>query len=64
MAKRTRFSEYQSRYANYRFELTDDGILFMQCHTDGDSLVWELAGPRRHVAMRSPMSPVTARSRS
>ena len=20
--------------------LTDDGILFMQCHTDGDSLVW------------------------
>ena len=40
MAKRTRYSEYQNRYANYRFELTDDGILFMQCHTDGDSLVW------------------------
>ena len=40
MAKRTRFSEYQNSYANYKFELTDDGILFMQCHTDGDSLVW------------------------
>ena len=40
MAKRTRFSEYENRYANYKFELTDDGILFMQCHTDGDSLVW------------------------
>jgi hypothetical protein len=40
MAKRSRFSEYQNSYANYRFELTDDGILLMQCHTDGDSLVW------------------------
>lgn len=40
MAKQTRFSEYQKRYANYRFELTDDGILFVQCHTDNDSLVW------------------------
>ena len=41
MAKRTRYSEYHNRYANYRFELTDDGILFMQCHTDGGSLVWD-----------------------
>jgi hypothetical protein len=41
MAKRTRFSEYHDRYANYRFELTDDGILFMQCHTNGGSLVWD-----------------------
>jgi len=41
MVKRTRFSEYESRYANYRFELSDDGILFMQCHTNGDSLVWD-----------------------
>ena len=40
MAKRSRFTEYQNSYANYKFELTDDGILFMQCHTDGDSLVW------------------------
>ena len=41
MAKRTRYSEYHDRYANYRLELTDDGILFMQCHTDGGSLVWD-----------------------
>ncbi len=40
MAKRTRYAEYQDRYANFAFELTDDGILFMQCHTNGDSLVW------------------------
>jgi hypothetical protein len=41
MAKRMRFSEYHDRYANYRLELTDDGILFMQCHTNGGSLVWD-----------------------
>ncbi len=41
MAKRTRFGEYQNRYANYRFELADDGILFMQCHTNGGCLVWD-----------------------
>ena len=41
MAKRTRFTEYEDRYANYKFELTDDGILFMQCHTDGGALVWD-----------------------
>jgi len=41
MAKRTRFSEYHDRYANYRLELSDDGILFMQCHTNGGSLVWD-----------------------
>ncbi len=40
MAKRTRYSEYKDRYANFEFELTDDGILFMRCHTHGDSLVW------------------------
>src|SRR5580698_16763 len=40
MAKRTRYSEYQNSYANYKFELTDDGILLMQCHTNGGSLVW------------------------
>jgi enoyl-CoA hydratase/carnithine racemase len=39
--KRTRFAEYQDRYANYRFELSDDGILLMQCHTNGGSLVWD-----------------------
>jgi enoyl-CoA hydratase/carnithine racemase len=41
VAKRTRFSEYQDRYPNYRFELSDDGVLLMQCHTDGGSLVWD-----------------------
>jgi enoyl-CoA hydratase/carnithine racemase len=41
LAKRTRFTEYQNSYANYRFELNDDGILFMQAHTNGDSLVWD-----------------------
>ena len=41
MARRTRYSEYKDRYANYKFELSDDGILFMQCHTNGGSLVWD-----------------------
>ena len=41
MAKRTRFAEYKDRYANYRFELSEEGILLMQCHTDGGSLVWD-----------------------
>lgn len=41
MAKRTRYSEYHDQYANYRLELSEDGILLMQCHTDGDSLVWD-----------------------
>jgi len=41
VARRTRFSEYKDRYANYRFELSEEGILFMQCHTDGGSLEWK-----------------------
>lgn len=41
MAKRTRFAEYQNRYANFRFELSEEGILLMQCHTSGGSLVWD-----------------------
>ena len=41
MARRTRFSEYKDRYANYRFELSEEGILLMQCHTNGGSLVWD-----------------------
>lgn len=41
MAKRTRFAEYKDQYANIRFELSEEGILFMQCHTNGDSLVWD-----------------------
>src|SRR5258707_11960612 len=45
MAKRTRYSEYHDRYAIYRLELSDDGILFMQCHTNGGSLVWDWRAP-------------------
>ena len=41
MAKRTRFAEYKDRYDNFRFELSEEGILLMQCHTDGKSLVWD-----------------------
>ncbi|MCK9929209.1 enoyl-CoA hydratase/isomerase family protein [Frankia sp. Mgl5] len=41
MVKRTRFKEYEDRYANYRFQLDEDGILLMQCHTNGGSLVWD-----------------------
>ena len=41
MAKRTRFAEYKDRYANCTFELSEEGILLMQCHTNGDSLVWD-----------------------
>lgn len=41
VVRRTRYSEYADRYANYRFELSDDGILLMQCHTNGGSLVWD-----------------------
>jgi enoyl-CoA hydratase/carnithine racemase len=41
VAKRTRFVEYKDRYDNYRFELSDEGILLMQCHTKGGSLVWD-----------------------
>ncbi len=41
MAKRTRYADYKDRYANFRFELSDDGVLFMQCHTNGGSLVWD-----------------------
>ncbi len=41
MVKRTRFAEYKDSYANYKFELSEEGILFMQCHTDGGPLHWE-----------------------
>ena len=41
VAKRTRFMEYKDRYPNYRFELSEEGILLMQCHTNGGSLVWD-----------------------
>jgi len=41
VAKRTRFAQYKDSYANFRFELSEEGILFMQCHTNGGSLVWD-----------------------
>ena len=41
MPKRTTYNEYKDRYANYRFELSPEGILLMQCHTRGGSLVWD-----------------------
>ena len=41
MAKRRGSRSTRTRYANYRFELSDEGILLMQCHTDGGSLVWD-----------------------
>jgi enoyl-CoA hydratase/carnithine racemase len=40
VVKRSRYAEYKDSYAHYKFELSDEGILFMQCHTDGDSLHW------------------------
>jgi enoyl-CoA hydratase/carnithine racemase len=40
VAKRTRYSEYKDSYANYKFELSPEGILFMQCHTDDGPLEW------------------------
>jgi enoyl-CoA hydratase/carnithine racemase len=41
VARRTRFAEYKDRYPNFRFELSEEGILLMQCHTNGGSLVWD-----------------------
>jgi enoyl-CoA hydratase/carnithine racemase len=41
VARRTRFAEYKDRYVNVRFELSEEGILLMQCHTEGGSLVWD-----------------------
>ena len=49
MAKRTRFAEYKDRYPNFQFELSEEGILLMQCHTNGGSLVLGLEGARRDV---------------
>jgi enoyl-CoA hydratase/carnithine racemase len=43
LARRTRYAEYKDRYANFRFELSPEGILLMQCHTKGGPLVWDWA---------------------
>ena len=63
MAKRTRFAEYQDRYATIWFELSEEGILLMQCHTNGGSLVWDWKA-HDECRTRSPTSPAIARSRS
>jgi enoyl-CoA hydratase/carnithine racemase len=41
VAKRTRYADYKDAYVNFRFELSEEGILLMQCHTNGGSLVWD-----------------------
>ena len=40
MVKRARYAEYKDSYANYKFECSVEGILFMQCHTNGGPLEW------------------------
>lgn len=40
MVKRSRYVEYKDSYANYQFELSEEGILLMQCHTNGGPLEW------------------------
>jgi enoyl-CoA hydratase/carnithine racemase len=40
VVKRTRFAEWKDSYEHYKFELSPEGILFMQCHTDGGPLHW------------------------
>jgi enoyl-CoA hydratase/carnithine racemase len=40
MAKKTTFADYKDAYENFRFDLSDDGILLVQAHTNGGSLVW------------------------
>jgi enoyl-CoA hydratase/carnithine racemase len=40
VVKRTRFAEYKDSYEHYKFELSPEGILLMQCHTNGGPLEW------------------------
>jgi enoyl-CoA hydratase/carnithine racemase len=40
VVKRARYVDYKDSYANYRFELSEEGILFMQCHTNDGPLEW------------------------
>jgi hypothetical protein len=35
VVKRTRYAEWKDSYKHYKFELSPEGILLMQCHTDG-----------------------------
>jgi enoyl-CoA hydratase/carnithine racemase len=41
VVKRSRFAEYKDSYANFTFELSDEGILLMQAHTNGGPLHFE-----------------------
>jgi enoyl-CoA hydratase/carnithine racemase len=40
VVKRTRYAEWKDSYKHYKFELSPEGILLMQCHTDGGPLQW------------------------
>ena len=40
MVKRTRYAEWKDSYEHYKFELSPEGILLMQCHTGDGPLQW------------------------
>jgi enoyl-CoA hydratase/carnithine racemase len=40
MAKRTTFEQYKDSYENFHFELDEDGILLMRCHSDDGPMIW------------------------
>jgi enoyl-CoA hydratase/carnithine racemase len=40
VVKRTRFAEWKDSYEHYKFELSPEGILLMQCSTNGGPLEW------------------------
>jgi enoyl-CoA hydratase/carnithine racemase len=40
MARVTRYEDYKDRYEHVRFSRTDDGIVTMTMHTEGDSVRW------------------------
>jgi enoyl-CoA hydratase/carnithine racemase len=40
VARRTRFAEYKDKYQCFNLELSEDGILLLQAHTNGGSLEW------------------------
>jgi enoyl-CoA hydratase/carnithine racemase len=44
----TSFEEYRSKYRHIAFERTDNGVLEVVLHTDGDSLRW---GPEPHAEL-------------
>jgi enoyl-CoA hydratase/carnithine racemase len=40
VVKRSRLAEWKDSYEHYKFELSPEGILLMQCHTNGGPLEW------------------------